>query len=103
MDEEGVEINYSKHYLGRTDIPIENLTISTKVGLAIIPFKVTGLARAMKQRFDPSQISLTVVPSDISTEFTLENIATRKYEVIHGRHRLVLVISLNSEYNIGLV
>ena len=93
-DEDGVEKSYSSQYLGRADIPIENLTVSTKVCLAIIPFKVLGLEKAMLERFDPSLISLTVVPVEDSTDITANNIAIRRFEVIHGRHRSVIVIPI---------
>ena len=94
-DEEGVEKSYSTKYLGRADIPIENLTVSSKVGVPIIPFKVLGLEKAMFERFDPSLVSLTVVPAgpvDDLSDINVTNLSNRRYEVIHGRHRSVLVI-----------
>ena len=82
----GIEKNYINQYLGRADVPLNNLAISKKVSMPINPYKVQGLARAMRERFDPSQISLTVVPLDPG-ELTAENMASKNFQVIHGRHR----------------
>ena len=82
----GIEKSYISQYVGRADVPISNLAISKKVTMPINPYKVQGLARAMRERFDPSQISLTVVPLDPG-ELTAENLTSKKFEVIHGRHR----------------
>ena len=86
MGNEGVEKNFSSQYVGRAEVPLHNLTISTKVSMPIIQWKVLGLVKAMSQRYDPSLMSLTVVPVD-TIELTADNLANCRYEVIHGRHR----------------
>ena len=86
MGDEGVEKNFSNQYVGRAEVPLDNLTISTKVSMPIIQWKVHGLVKAMSQRYDPSLMSLTVIPVE-NTELNSDNLANCRYEVIHGRHR----------------
>ena len=84
---DGIEKTYVDQYLGRADVHIKNLKVSTKVSLKVIPFKVNGLVKSMKERFDPSQISLTVIPVGSVAGVSAEDLSSCHFEVIHGRHR----------------
>ena len=87
--ENGIEKSYVDKYIGRAEIPLENLSCSMKVQLRINTFKVEGLVRSILERPDPALLTLTVCIADEAT-FDRTDMAKNSYEVIHGRHRYAL-------------
>ena len=94
-DKDGVEKSYNDNYVGRAEINIDNISVSEKLSIPIIPFKVCGLAQAMLTQFDPSLVSLTVYPADMK-DFDTNNLGRNKYKLIHGNHRYMALKQLDS-------
>ena len=86
-DTGGVEQAFIGSYVGRAEIPIENIDISPKVCPRINPWKVQGIANAMKLRFDPSKVAITVAPSE-PEKFDPGNLSNNSYIVISGNHTI---------------
>ena len=96
IDKDGVEQSFIGKYLGRAEVPLENLFSSSKVKLTVNPFKVEGLATNILQRPDPSLLCLTVCPRE-GSPFDNNNLGSNMYDVIHGRHRLLALKKLNDK------
>ena len=95
-DKEGVEKSFMGKYLGRAEIPLHNLTSSSKVKLPINSFKVAGLANKIAARPDPTLLCFTVCPLE-GSHFDSSDLASNSYEVIHGRHRLLALQQLDQK------
>ena len=85
-DKNGIEKSYVQNYIGRAEVPLDQLVSSKKVKLPINSFKVEGLSRSIAQRPDPALLSLTVCPAE-GFPFDPNDLSNNHYEVIHGRHR----------------
>ena len=85
-DPKGVENLHVEYLQGRTDVHIDRLEVCPKVVLPLDDLKVKMLAKDMLERFDPSLISLTVVPSDPDS-FDVDNLEENDFQIVHGRHR----------------
>ena len=83
-DPNGVEKALINSYVGRADIKLSNLSISPKLAVKTNQFKVQGIAKAMKERFDPAKLQLTVCP--VEESFNPANMADEKYFVVSGQH-----------------
>ena len=93
-DEEGVEKAFVDSFVGRADVKIENISISKTLCFKLNPFKVDGIAREMKSRFDPSKIHLTVAPAE-PEKFDPKRLAENKYVVVAGNHSLAALKQLD--------
>ena len=49
--------------------------------------RINGLVKAISERPDPALLCLTVCPTE-GASFSVSDLSSNKYEVIHGRHRL---------------
>ena len=85
-DPKGVEREHVEGFQARADVHIDHLEVCQKVLLPMDDIKVKMLAKEMLERFDPSKVTLTVVPLDPG-DFNKRNTESVKYEVVHGRHR----------------
>ena len=85
-NKDGVERMLTKSYYARELISIDLLSISKKVCTTMIEYKVIGLAKSIKNRCDPSNLVLTVIPKD-DESFDKDNLNSNSYEIINGRHR----------------
>ena len=95
-DADGVEKAYVNSYVGRADVKIENLSVSAKLCPRLNRWKVDGIANAMKLRFDPSKIQMTVAPED-PDNFDRSNLANNKYVVVSGNHSLAALQKLDAK------
>ena len=93
---DGLEKSYIDTYIGRADVPLENLINSPKVKFPVNPFKVEGLARQIAERHDPALLCLTVCPAE-GEPFNTLDLSSNKYEVIHGRHRVLALQKLDQQ------
>ena len=91
-DATGVEAEVVKTGRGRADVPLRHLTVSSQVVLPIDEPKVRQLAKEMLQRFEPTNIYFSVVPKE---PFDPINLHENHYSVVHGRHRLLALQSLD--------
>ena len=85
-DENGIEKSFKSKYFGRTDVKLDNLSLSDRIAIPINQIKVLGIANAMSKRFDPSLLNFTVYPSD-QGHFDANNLEKNEYKIIHGVHR----------------
>ena len=61
-DKDGLEVDFKTRFIGRSDIPLRNITVSPDVSLPILPSKVRGIAKSMLVSYDPTQMVLMVTP-----------------------------------------
>ena len=94
-DESGVERAFIDSYVGRCDVKIENISVSSKICPRINKYKVDGIANVMMSRFDPSKIHLTVCPAD-PQNFDLSRLTENQFTVISGNHSLMALKKLDS-------
>ena len=87
-DQQGVERQHVEGFRARADVHIDCLDVCKDVLIPIDPLKVTLLAKDMMERFDPSSVTLTVVPADPQA-FAVESSGATQYVVVHGRHRYI--------------
>ena len=85
-DEFGVEKAFINGYLGRAMVSIDRLSVSKEVFTTMNQYKVTGLPKSIKERCDPSNLVMTVVPKDMKN-FNEKNLEENEYEIFSGRHR----------------
>jgi hypothetical protein len=85
-DPKGVEREHVEGFQARADVHIDNLEVCTEVLLPIDEWKVKMLAKEMSERFDPSKMTLTVVPLDPEA-FLIGSDKPLNFVVVHGRHR----------------
>ena len=90
-DPKGVEKLHVEYLQGRTDVHIDHLEVCPKVVLPLDNLKVKMLAKDMLERFDPSLVALTAVPSDPES-FDVDNMEENDYQIVHGRHRYVFLL-----------
>ena len=95
-DNTGVEQAYIGSYVGRAEVPIENIEISPKICARVNPWKVEGIASAMRLRFDPAQIAITVAPASVK-DFDPRKLESNTYIVISGNHTLAALKSLEEK------
>ena len=100
LDPSGLEIAFQNKFVGRAEIPLKNLEVSTKVSIPLNNLKVRGLVAGMLERFDPTQMSVMATPTP-GEVFDKENLQANKYEVFHGRHRLAALKHLESKGLLG--
>ena len=89
-DKNGLEKDFKARFVGRSDIPMRNITVSPDVSLPIYPHKVRGIAKSMISCYDPTQMVLMVTPVE-GLPFDPKELGNNHYHVIHGRHRLLAV------------
>ena len=99
-DKAGVEIEFLESFIGRADIPLSNLKVSSKVSLPVNQFKVRGLSTLMLENYDPSQMVLMVTPVDVQ-QFNKENLENNQFEIFHGRHRFLAVKEIEKKGRLG--
>eukprot|EP00092_Neocalanus_flemingeri_P108693 GFUD01139602.1.p1 GENE.GFUD01139602.1~~GFUD01139602.1.p1 ORF type:complete len:825 (+),score=170.44 GFUD01139602.1:57-2531(+) len=85
-DKNGLERSYVDSFVGRTDILLDNLSVSDKSCIPINLIKVLGIANSMQKQFDPSLLNLTVYPED-DKNFDRNHLENSRYKIIHGNHR----------------
>ena len=85
-DPKVVEREHVEGFQARADVHIDNLEVCTEVLLPIDERKVKMLAKEMTERFDPSNMTLTVVPLDPEA-FSRGSDKPLNFVVVHGRHR----------------
>ena len=86
-DPKGVEREFVEGFRARADVHIDNLEVCREVLLPIDDRKVKMLAKEMTERFDPSKMTLTVVPLDPEAFSNGSDEEPLKFVVVHGRHR----------------
>ena len=92
----GIEDNFVKSYVGRADVPLQNLSISPIVCPKSNKFKVLGIVQEMKRRFDPTKLSMTVAPAE-PLLFNKEKLEDNKYVVVSGSHTLLALQNLDEK------
>ena len=92
----GLESTFLQNFLGKAEVPIANLEISSDVALPMNSLKVSALATGMLQRFDPTQMAVMATP-DPSKPFNKEDLRENHYIVFHGRHRLQALKELENK------
>ena len=103
-DTAGVESEVVRSSKSRADVPLSHLSITEKVVLPIDEEKVKLIAREMCERFDPTNVYLTVVPSTSEgTVFDPEHLDENHYDVVHGRHRYLALQQLDRENKLALL
>ena len=100
VDKDGVEIEFLKSFIGRADIPLSKLIVSSKVSLPLNQFKVRGLSNLMLENYDPAQMVLMVTPVDVE-QFDKENLEDNQFEIFHGRHRYLAVKEIEKKGRLG--
>jgi hypothetical protein len=95
-DKTGLELTFQQKFMGRADIPLSKLKVSTEVALPLNPLKVSGLAAGMLQRFDPSQMSVMATPAT-GEPFDATKLQDNCYDVFHGRHRIAALQQLEKK------
>ena len=99
-DPSGLELTFKQNFLGRADIHISKLVVSSQVSIPLSPVKVSGLATGMLQRFDPTQMCVMATPAQ-GKAFDYHNLAANTLEVFHGRHRLAALQQLEKKVLLG--
>ena len=89
-DKAGLETDFRKRFIGRADVPLKNISLSSSVSLPINSFKVKGLVKSMLECYDPTQMVLMVTPVK-GKSFNPAKLEENTYEVFHGRHRYLAV------------
>ena len=84
-EERGLEKSITDSYVNFQSIPVENLSVSPNMFLLMNQVKISEIADSMIDRYDPSQMVLSVVPSDLEA-FERDG-TSDSFWVIHGRHR----------------
>ena len=87
---DGLEMDFKTRFIGRSDIPLRNITVSPDVSLPIMHNKVRGIAKSMLGCYDPTQMVLMVTPVE-GLPFNPNELGKNQYHVFHGRHRLLAV------------
>ena len=95
-DEKGEEVKVKKEFLGRCDVPLHLLDISSKVCTPVVREVVDGLKEAIKNRFEPSLIKFTVAPKD-PEKFNWDFANMAEYWVLSGRHLLTALKELDGD------
>ena len=85
--EDGEEMRSKREFVGRSDIPLANLEVSSLVGTFFNKKQIAGIKEDILQRFEPSLCRLTVVPKD-PKNFKFSNIDNTQFNVVSGRHLL---------------
>ena len=104
QDPTGLEREHVEGFQARADVHIDNLEVCQEVLLPIDEKKVKMLAKEMSERFDPSKMTLTVVPLD-PVAFSGGSDKPLDFVVVHGRHRYLYYIIANIHfiYNLNIL
>ena len=85
-EEGGLEKSVVSSYVNFQSIPLDKLSVSPDMFLLMNQTKVNEIAESMLDRYDPSQVVVSVVPADL-IGFEIDG-SNDNFWVIHGRHRL---------------
>ena len=94
--DDGLETTLKNSYVGRVDIPLEQLSLSPRISLPINRLKVLALAKGMESRFDPSLVAVTCCPAEPGV-FDKTKLEKNNYHIVHGRHRFEALKKLDEE------
>ena len=93
-EEGGLEKSVSSSYVNFQSISLDKLALSPDLFMPIIIAKVDELVESMLARLDPSQLVISVVPSDLA-RFDKEG-CDDKFWVVHGQHRFEAVKKMDA-------
>ena len=87
---EGEEMKLRRDFVGRVDIPIQNLEVGEQVGMTMSNSRVLAIKKEILERFEPSLLRMTVAPCNMAQFDTTagQRIETLKFQVLSGRHLL---------------
>ena len=95
-DEEGLEKEYIKNYLGLAKIPLDNITVAPDLKSQLNTFRVRSIADSMK-KYDPSISVLVVCPEEFNQAVNLNDVLSIKFHCIQKIHTLEAFHHLDKE------
>ena len=91
QDPDGLEKKFVDSYFGFADLKLDQLMPLPELKKEVNSFKVLGIANKIKERPDPSLLSMTVAPNIECKD------VEKKYHVIGGVHSLLALQMLDKE------
>ena len=86
LDEEGLEKEYQKSFVGMANIPLDNISISEDLKVKLCKFRVYKIMESIQNKYDPSQSIPVVCPADDQSGIDLKNVEKKKYTVVQKIH-----------------
>ena len=84
-DQKGVEKKYSNSFIGSADVSLDLMEVDPVLKKKVRYFHVIGIKNEIMKRFDPSLLSITVRPKDM-TAFNSQDLGNSRYYVVQGIH-----------------
>ena len=84
-DHKGVEKKYSNSFIGSADVSLSLMEVDPVLKKKVRYFHVIGIKKEIMRRFDPSLLSITVRPKDMTT-FNSQDPGNSQYYVVQGIH-----------------
>ena len=94
--DDGVESKLQREFVGRIDISLDQLEVSSKVYNPQVREAVEGIKESILSRFEPSLLQFTVVPKDLN-KFSWKEAENLSYNVVSGRNLLLALKDLDKE------